>query len=369
VQKFDDFKVLCADVLEAAPRVLTQTRPTWIFGAGNFGRDLASVLIDCGYTIAGFVETEPRFDELMGLPVHALRDVGETDRGAQLAVGIFNRAMPFSGLERAAKDAGFQDIFLPYHLYAQFGSSLGWRFWLSSPSLIANSLEAIERVYVRLSDEASRQCLLNILSFRMGRLLDYADFMHPEAQYFNELTLSGLTGRPVSYVDGGAYTGDSYAELAERVDVETAYLFEPDPDNFCSLVSNVRTAGRQAVCLPCALSDSYSVLSFTGGAGEGAAISEEGGQRIVTAALDDVFPNHQIDMIKLDVEGAEIPALRGATALIRRSRPVMAISLYHKPDDAWVIPLLVGDLCGDYAFYIRQHYYNSFDSVYYAVPR
>lgn len=369
MQTFDDFKALCADVALEAAHVLSPARPTWIFGAGNFGRDLAAVLIKQGYALAGFVETAPSRQEVMGLPVRALGEVGAAVSDVQLAVGVFNRGASFSGLESAAKKSGFRDALLPHHLYAQFGADLGWRYWLSAPSLILNSLAEIKRVYESLADERSRQCLLDILSFRLGRNPDYADFMHPEVQYFNELTLPALTGRPVNYIDGGAYIGDSFAELAARVEVKSAYLFEPDPENFVDLVKHVRDAGQQAVCLPCAISDAYSVLSFSAGAGEGGAISEGGTLRIITAALDDVFPNHLVDFIKLDVEGAEIPALRGARALIKRSRPVMAISLYHKPDDAWAIPLLMGELCGSYDFYIRQHYSNSFDSVFYAVPR
>jgi hypothetical protein len=34
----------------------------------------------------------------------------------------------------------------------------------------------------------------------------------------------------------------------------------------------------------------------------------------------------------------------------------------------WELPLALADLCDDYRFYVRQHYFNSFDSVLYAVP-
>ena len=90
----------------------------------------------------------------------------------------------------------------------------------------------------------------------------------------------------------------------------------------------------------------------------------------MTVSLDQLFPNvHNLSFIKLDLEGGEFKAINGAKRLIRNSRPVMAVSIYHKPQDIWEIPLLLSEYCEDYNFYIRQHNFNSFDSVLYAVPK
>ena len=86
------------------------------------------------------------------------------------------------------------------------------------------------------------------------------------------------------------------------------------------------------------------------------------------AALDQIVPQASVDFIKLDVEGAEALVLQGARRIIERSRPVLAISLYHNPADIWELPELLFGLCQDYKFYIRQHCFNSFESVLYAVP-
>jgi hypothetical protein len=79
--------------------------------------------------------------------------------------------------------------------------------------------------------------------------------------------------------------------------------------------------------------------------------------------------NKKIHFIKFDVEGGEIEAIIGAKNLILENRPVLAISLYHRPVDLWEIPELLQKLCINYSFYIRQHFFNSFDSVIYAIPR
>ncbi|NBB81736.1 MAG: FkbM family methyltransferase [Verrucomicrobia bacterium] len=42
-------------------------------------------------------------------------------------------------------------------------------------------------------------------------------------------------------------------------------------------------------------------------------------------ALDDLLPNVNADLIKIDIEGSELGALRGGEMLIKRSRPVIII--------------------------------------------
>jgi hypothetical protein len=120
--------------------------------------------------------------------------------------------------------------------------------------------------------------------------------------------------------------------------------------------------------LPLAAAEKYSMLSFISGQGEGGAIGINGNTNIAAVALDELMVNTPVDFIKLDVEGAEAQVINGARQLIHRCRPVLALSLYHNPQDIWILPELLFEVCEDYSFYVRQHYFNSFDSVLCAVP-
>ena len=171
------------------------------------------------------------------------------------------------------------------------------------------------------------------------------------------------------YVDGGAYNGDTYVELASLCNVTGAYLFEPDRENFVKLSKAVAVTPVPALCLPLALSNGYQMLSFNAGNGEAGAITKDGRSHVAAVALDDVLHGHPVDFIKLDVEGAEIQALMGAAKTIARCRPILAISLYHRAQDIWEIPGCLKFLCQDYLFHLRQHWFNSFDSVLYAIPK
>jgi hypothetical protein len=72
--------------------------------------------------------------------------------------------------------------------------------------------------------------------------------------------------------------------------------------------------------------------------------------------------------LKMDIEGAEPDALRGAARTIDTHRPILAVSAYHKQDHLWSIPSLLLDLHSDYQLYIRPHNEECWDTVCYAVP-
>ncbi len=355
------------------PRVIDSSRPLWIFGAGGFGKSLCQAMLGRGIQVAGFVETSPKSSAVLDLPIVDWATLGQKAPNAQIAIGILNRGMPYDQLIQIAKQAGFTDLLMPWDTYDQFDKELGWRFWLSTREILTSGLDRIAAVSSRLADEESRRTLKRITAFRLGLDTDYASVSSADNQYFNDFTLRRLRNIPMTYVDCGAYNGDTYLDLVaqEAIHCRQSFLLEPDPENFAALVANTAAQGKQenTVCLPLAAADRYAILTFSSGQGEGGAIGAHGNMSIAAVALDEMLGNTHIDFLKLDVEGAEAQVLKGAEKTIARCRPVLALSLYHNPQDLWVLPELLFAMCQGYDFYIRQHFFNSFDSVLYAVPQ
>ena len=359
----------CESIRNRNPKLLSKAKPVLLFGAGNFGRDVASLLKKEGYIVLGFVDSNPKSAEIEGLRVVRWDDINDEERRAQLVIAIFNRDIAISPLRQTASDHGFEDIYLPWDIYQQFGVELGWRFWLDKYDVILKSLEKIKGTYSKLSDDESRTLLLDICLFRLGIRDEYSELISDAEQYFNSITMPYLEGRDITYVDGGAYNGDTYRKLSGLVEIKRAFLFEPDKDNFIAMQAAVAKSSQEVVCSPLALSDDYKILSFNSGAGEGAAVSAAGDAHIAATSLDAFFHGVKVDFIKMDVEGSEIDAIEGSRNLIGEFRPVLAISLYHKAQDLWDIPEKVMQITDSYDFYIRQHAKNSFDSVLYAIPK
>ncbi len=369
------------DQAAAAPQPgIDPGRPCWIFGAGNFGRSLAGALQAQGTTIAGFVETAPRITTVQGLPVLDWNALARQEPQAQLALGIFNRDTPFDQLLALPTATGFNRPLMPWTLYGPLAQTLGWRFWLSPRALLLDGMPRIAQAAEQLADAESVRTLYRICAFRLGLDMGYASFQSTERQYFNALTLPTLQGQAITYVDCGAYDGDSFSDLLAQPGIACAqaFLLEPDPANYARLAQRAAAhAGMdtQAICLPLAAAQAHGSLTFQAGQGEACTVLKEWtkagtGTTITAVALDELLPGTPVHLLKLDIEGAEAPALRGARRLIQRGRPVLAVSLYHNPQDLWELPELLFELCGEgYRFHIRQHGFNSFESVLYAVPQ
>lgn len=69
----------------------------------------------------------------------------------------------------------------------------------------------------------------------------------------------------------------------------------------------------------------------------------------------------------MDVEGAELDALIGASETIKNYHPKLAISIYHKSSDIYEIPKCILDIDNTYNFYIRHYTNLEFETVLYAI--
>ena len=90
-----------------------------------------------------------------------------------------------------------------------------------------------------------------------------------------------------------------------------------------------------------------------------------------TVSIDDIVKQlnlPRVDFIKMDIEGAEFPALRGAERTIRTYCPKLAISVYHQLSDFVTIPRYLADLKLGYKFYLDHHTIYQNETVLFAVP-
>lgn len=69
----------------------------------------------------------------------------------------------------------------------------------------------------------------------------------------------------------------------------------------------------------------------------------------------------------MDVEGAELESLKGASGTIQRYKPKLAICIYHKPEDMTEIPLYIKSLVPEYKLYVRHHSNSIAETVLYAI--
>jgi FkbM family methyltransferase len=138
-------------------------------------------------------------------------------------------------------------------------------------------------------------------------------------------------------VDVGANVG-FHTVLASRLvgPAGRVYALEPMPWTLEVLRANVaRHECTNVEVLPVAATETSGSMRLASREHELSSArltpDEEPGVDVETAPLDDVLPGVIADFVKVDVEGAEPSALRGARALLQRSRPLVVVEFRNAP--------------------------------------
>lgn len=172
------------------------------------------------------------------------------------------------------------------------------------------------------------------------------------------------------FLDGGALDGNTTVQFIEWCggQYESIYAFEPNPLQIELCRDNLRQIGDPSIrFFDQALWDQDETLSFEAYPQSkwGAHISGSGQYSVPAVAADPLLRDQKITFIKLDVEGAELQALKGAEQIILKNRPRMAVSIYHNPEDFINIPLYLLSLVSDYRFAIRHYHSDQIETLLY----
>mgnify|MGYP002508049681 CR=1 FL=1 len=123
---------------------------------------------------------------------------------------------------------------------------------------------------------------------------------------------------------------------------------------------------HKAVLLNKAVYDTQRKLNLYSLNGPGSFVADIGRMETEAVKLDDVLGADGATYIKMNIEGSELPALKGAEQTIRGFHPRLAIAGYHKTWDLWEIPELIHSMNPSYHIYLRS-YMNHISFVFYCV--
>lgn len=205
----------------------------------------------------------------------------------------------------------------------------------------------------------------------------YIDFIQKQYEYASsDVIVGACEGDTV--IDAGGCWGDTALFFANTVgEGGRVYVFEFIPSNLKILKKNIamNPALEKIVNIvdrP-VWSQSDKMLFYSDN-GPGSSVSFEAtgdaSNQVATLTIDDLVKRDNIlkvDFIKMDIEGAELPALKGAEQTIRQHLPKLAISIYHRPEDFRVIPEYIVSLNLGYKFYFGHSSIHAEESVLFAI--
>lgn len=250
----------------------------------------------------------------------------------------------------------------------------------------STNAESFLQAYNLLADEKSRQVFVNAINFKISGKIKYlreAETPKPEALGL----LCFEKAQNIHYIDVGAYDGDTVFELRSYLsdtgggNITKITALEPDKKNFAKLCKNLEKANLLDICelYNTAAWNQKQDICFSQKAGRHSAVAvyaEQSGRAdkinmiqadSIDNIMSDIIAESQPEnreswryFIKYDVEGCEYEAVTGSAGIIKKYRPALAVSMYHKDEDLFRMPLLINKINPFYKLYLRKHEYIPF---------
>lgn len=189
-------------------------------------------------------------------------------------------------------------------------------------------------------------------------LLALSDHLDPKKLFSPELPIQANYGldlikgtiKNATVIDCGAFIGDTTLLFNQILSPKKIIALEPDPINFKHLKQNLKANNlNHVLVLQTAVGSSKKtasvILSGTAGAHLSSIKSKQHSVSVDT--IDHLVKKYNfqnIKLIKMDIEGSELEALKGAKKTIAQRQPILIISAYHKGCDIFKIPLLLHKL-------------------------
>lgn len=335
-----------------------QNTKKYVFGINQYADSVAKVAV-----IDGYIDQYTDKSIYNGKSIVKLEDIPKDS----LVVSTVTNSRPKTAILKIA-EAGIPN-YIDYFAFADASEGRVPQLSCISDMRIDYGLNELNYKWIRnlLVDDESRATFDRVMDFRLNANLKSLDCFsfRVDQQYFEPFL--GLAPGEV-FVDGGGYDGFTTLEFAKRCpSYQSVHFFEPSEKNLLLARQNLGSlAGINYHQL--GLYDARTTLCFDSGDGSACRISDSGSEKIEVDSLDSVV-NGKTTFIKLDLEGAEMYALRGMKDHILKDHPKIAVAIYHQPSDFRDIPSYILGLRSDYDVYMRHYTEGWAETIMFFVPK
>ncbi len=316
-------------------------KPIVLYGMGNGADKIINVLNGYGIQIKGVFATDgfvrDKYFHEFKLTTY---DVLKEQFGQMIVLLSFGsgREEVFRNIERISAE---QEFFIPD--VPVYGDGL-------FTNAFYNEHKAdFDFVYSHLADELSKKTFENIISYKISGKFRYLYDCETEVDEAYSTFLK--FGNNESYLDLGAYNGDTVLDFISRVEAYNSITaVEPDIKTFVKLNRNTANVTRLKTINAC-ITDFNGEQSFAMRGGRNSGIGKGEIIKAITVDSIEAVPT----FIKMDIEGEELKAIYGAEKTIKNHKPKMQIAAYHRNEDLFTIPKAVLNIRNDYKLYLRHN--------------
>ena len=327
-----------------------------LYGMGDGAEKIKSVLDERNVAVSDIIASDDfvRGHDFLGYHVKKLSEI-EAEYDDFIILVCFGTQLP-EVMEHIYKIAGKHELYAPNVPVVGGG--------LFDLSYANEHKDELRKVYDMLADEQSKRVFESVIRYKLSGDLKFLRRCEtPSEEKFSLMDI----GIEETYVDLGAYNGDTLIEFLNETSMQFNKLYAMEPD-----MKNYRKLKRRLYMIGSALLEAYNAgawdddttATFDLRAGRSSRAVKEGSvlnsarcREVKMMKVDTMLRGEKASYIKIDVEGAEENALRGAKETITNCRPKLNIALYHRNEDMFKLPLLVSGMNKKYKLYMRHHPY------------
>ena len=331
-----------------------------LYGMGNGADKILAVLAERGIAAGGVFASDgfARGNLFHGMPVRTWSDIkAEFGKENVIVLLSFGSSRP-EVLENILRIRSEAELYAPD--VPAFGDTLFTRAFYEEHK------EDFVAARALLSDEESRRIFDNILSYKLSGNIGYLlDAESDENEVWNTI-LHPETIRTAA--DLGAYNGDTVRGLLARGEgtLQTIWAMEPDARNYKKLEAYAEGEERaRVIAVNAGAWNEETTLFFDKSGNRNASFEMNRSQTLAdrpakmaevkAMPLDRVLDGARVDYIKYDVEGSEREALDGSIQTLTAHVPTLLVSLYHRSEDLFALPLHLHKIAPQYrGFYLRR---------------
>jgi FkbM family methyltransferase len=327
-----------------------------------FGRNLYSEALSNRGLIFGFIDDLSDIREWMGLPVIRSCEI-KSDFFIVIASGG-NTLSVKRQLERVEVEEIDYFSLQKWSKYdlpeIRFNEGFEEHFKLNTSKF--------ENAYLKLKDIKSKEIFEKLVKFRLTQNIEYLEGFteNQDNQYFD--FICQLRGKIDNFVDIGSYRAENTLTFMSKYpDYSRVVIVEPNLVNFNFCLTTTKDYANISY-VQAVLGRDIQIVEFSGEGTTGVVV-ESGGTKVQMKTLDQICEGLAgTTLIKMDVEGGEEAILLGGLDTIKRLRPVLAISGYHRVQDFWRIPEIVFSVVDGYTLYVRHYTETIYETVFYFIP-
>lgn len=228
----------------------------------------------------------------------------------------------------------------------------------------------LDFIDANLADQESRDIIHNRCKTFLTGDLSYID-----KNEINSHSYFSQDFYPISYdevlFDCGAFTGDTIEDFVTFTNKKYKKIvaFEPDDKNVKRLNAFINNKIENVVVIQKATGDKNGKVAFLNNGNmfsKTVDVKNSSDELSVDIVRLDSYIDYHPTLIKMDIEGAELESLIGASQIIATQKPKLAICIYHMPFDFYEIPKFLKSLVPEYKFKVRQHEPGFCETVLYA---